>query len=239
MNPETGTFVSRDTYSGNTNSPVTLHKYLYANANPVTYSDPSGYCANVIAKASYDARMAMIGNSLINMARALVSYFSGKSLALSLCVATTAATALIMSDVLEGDLPTANDVMKAITDKIRSLINSLSKGKSIAIPKRDLDGSEYYHATTAINAISIVASHNLIGSKWEGGHVYVWGLPPSKQALKLSGAMSAEVLVAFTTTATFIPDPGIDDPVVKFFMPMQSVFPGPIIIKDAIIIPII
>ncbi len=43
MNPTTGTFISMDTYQGSIFEPVTLHKYLYANANPVTYCDPSGY----------------------------------------------------------------------------------------------------------------------------------------------------------------------------------------------------
>ena len=43
MNPSTGTFISMDSYNGSINDPVSLHKYLYANANPVTYSDPSGY----------------------------------------------------------------------------------------------------------------------------------------------------------------------------------------------------
>lgn len=28
---------------GQSNNPITLHKYLYANANPVMYTDPSGY----------------------------------------------------------------------------------------------------------------------------------------------------------------------------------------------------
>jgi len=43
MNPSTGTFISMDEYAGSVFEPVSLHKYLYANANPVTYCDPTGY----------------------------------------------------------------------------------------------------------------------------------------------------------------------------------------------------
>ncbi len=43
MNPGTGTFISMDSYQGSIYDPVSLHKYLYANANPVMYTDPSGY----------------------------------------------------------------------------------------------------------------------------------------------------------------------------------------------------
>jgi len=42
MNPETGRFVSMDTYEGNIFDPVSLHKYLYANCNPVNSIDPTG-----------------------------------------------------------------------------------------------------------------------------------------------------------------------------------------------------
>ena len=41
-NPMTGRLLSRDPASGRVVTPVTLHKYLYANGNPVDYSDPSG-----------------------------------------------------------------------------------------------------------------------------------------------------------------------------------------------------
>ena len=43
MEPVTGTFMSMDTYSGTLSDPVSLHKYLFANSNPVEYCDPSGY----------------------------------------------------------------------------------------------------------------------------------------------------------------------------------------------------
>ena len=43
MDTSMGRFISQDSYAGSISDPVSLHKYLYANANPVTYSDPSGY----------------------------------------------------------------------------------------------------------------------------------------------------------------------------------------------------
>ena len=41
-NPSIGRFTRRDTYEGDNFEPITLHKYLYANANPINGIDPSG-----------------------------------------------------------------------------------------------------------------------------------------------------------------------------------------------------
>ncbi|WP_342596900.1 RHS repeat-associated core domain-containing protein [Cyanobacterium aponinum UTEX 3222] len=43
LDSQTGRFVSRDTFRGSINDPVTLHRYLYANANPIMFVDPSGF----------------------------------------------------------------------------------------------------------------------------------------------------------------------------------------------------
>ncbi len=43
MDTSTGRFISQDSYAGSIDDPTSLHKYLYANSNPVTYSDLSGY----------------------------------------------------------------------------------------------------------------------------------------------------------------------------------------------------
>ncbi|QEH67729.1 RHS repeat-associated core domain-containing protein [Cellulosilyticum sp. WCF-2] len=50
MNPRNGVFASRDVYEGSLFEPASLHKYMYANANPITYSDPTGM--NSIAEST-------------------------------------------------------------------------------------------------------------------------------------------------------------------------------------------
>ena len=42
LNVSTGRFHTMDTFEGRSQDPITLHKYLYANANPVNGIDPSG-----------------------------------------------------------------------------------------------------------------------------------------------------------------------------------------------------
>ncbi len=41
-NPATGRFLSHDPEDGNANDPASLHKYLYANGDPVNGFDPRG-----------------------------------------------------------------------------------------------------------------------------------------------------------------------------------------------------
>ena len=65
MNPSTGTFISMDSYQGSIYDPVTLHKYLYANANPVMYTDPSGYFS--LAECSVATSIQSTLNSLHQM----------------------------------------------------------------------------------------------------------------------------------------------------------------------------
>ena len=47
MNPLTGRFWTADTYEGGNSDPVSLHKYLYANADPVNGMDPSGNMTSI------------------------------------------------------------------------------------------------------------------------------------------------------------------------------------------------
>ena len=75
----------------------------------------------------------------------------------------------------------------------------------------------------------------MIGSPWEGNYVYAWTMLPDEYAIANSGAHFG-VVISFKTYEQFIPDLGIDDPLVKMFNPVVSINPGPIYVWDVKII---
>jgi hypothetical protein len=102
MNPATGTFTTMDTYAGSIFDPTSLHKYLYANANPVTYVDPSGY-------NSADAHSLNVGMTLNAIVDKIVSFadsvvmniyrgFMAMRTALPAVIAASSSIALLVVD---------------------------------------------------------------------------------------------------------------------------------------------
>jgi len=51
-NPNDGRFLSRDTWAGDVNNPLSLNRWMYVEGNPVNYVDPSGH---ITEKESNDA----------------------------------------------------------------------------------------------------------------------------------------------------------------------------------------
>jgi RHS repeat-associated protein len=49
--PTDGRFVSRDTWDGDPNNPISFGKWLYGSANPVKYTDPTGRFPEFCQKA--------------------------------------------------------------------------------------------------------------------------------------------------------------------------------------------
>jgi len=55
--PSSMRLLSRDSYDGTLKNPITQNHYLYANANPLTYTDPNGY----VGMQELNFNMAMMG----------------------------------------------------------------------------------------------------------------------------------------------------------------------------------
>jgi len=66
MEPDRGRFWTMDTYEGRSHDPISLHKYLYANSDPVNYADPSGMFSlsemmATVSNVGSLAKMAIMG----------------------------------------------------------------------------------------------------------------------------------------------------------------------------------
>ena len=78
MNPSVGTFISMDSYEGSIDDPVSLHKYLYCNSDPVNNYDPSGY--NTLAEMEATTGIQGVLNQMIMPnVKALMNLFDGLS----------------------------------------------------------------------------------------------------------------------------------------------------------------
>ena len=91
--PNIGRFTQMDTYEGSIADPISLHKYLYANANPVNYTDPSGHYTMMDMSMAMDLK-ATLSNIQVDtysyIQDALTSSWDGKSFSKTPDIAVTA-----------------------------------------------------------------------------------------------------------------------------------------------------
>jgi RHS repeat-associated protein len=60
MNASTGRFFTMDSFEGRSGDPFSLHKYLYAKANPINRIDPSGHESSLAGQLGVSLTMAAI-----------------------------------------------------------------------------------------------------------------------------------------------------------------------------------
>ena len=101
MNPSTGTFITMDEYAGSVFEPVSLHKYLYANANPVMNSDPSGY-------ETLHGQMTTMAGLAVLYGMVTATYAVGVSLLNSLNTSINPTSIFNSNDILDWNLGIAS-----------------------------------------------------------------------------------------------------------------------------------
>jgi len=77
LNPATGRFISQDTFQGWENDPVTLHKYIYANANPANNIDPSGNFSLGSLMSAINVAARLTTTAVFNVSRLVASRVNG------------------------------------------------------------------------------------------------------------------------------------------------------------------
>ena len=76
-NPETGRFLTRDTFEGFENEPLSLNKYAYAENKPILYTDPSGHARPQVI--TYYGRKIITNNKEAKRLSVLLKNIWGKS----------------------------------------------------------------------------------------------------------------------------------------------------------------
>ena len=85
MNPATATFTSMDSYAGNIYDPASLHRYLYANANPVKYTDPSGH-SPLASLTTAVSQLTVLQTNAIILSMATVSGLMNMAMKTLMCI---------------------------------------------------------------------------------------------------------------------------------------------------------
>ena len=119
-----GRFTQMDTWMGRSQDPITLHKYLYANADPISYIDPTGNfslgsfsTANSI-RGQMTTMQINVGLNLLDMA------FNPNMTAADFATNAVAGLAITRGLAMLGG--SATKLLRVLSSKFRSTCNSFS-----------------------------------------------------------------------------------------------------------------
>jgi len=132
MDPKTGTFLSLDPHQGNRHDPQSLHKYMYANANPVNNVDPTGLTSIAEMSGAMAGQSILAGANGLNFA-AMLGLMGGRAKAIvGATIALSLLTEKFMESALNGDIKFVtllSMLRRAILNTVTGPINATSDGE--------------------------------------------------------------------------------------------------------------
>ena len=214
MDTTTGRFTSMDSYLGSVDDPVSLHKYLYVNANPVNYIDPSGY--NSYGEMNLALKIQLILTDITTLKINMYCWY--------IRLGEASIGGKILKEVidesfellLEGDVDiysvmwTGVEVVYGLADSEQEFSTLKKTTKSSGFSGDNPVDKVYYHVTTKERAQQIIDSGELgvRGNKWES-RVFAWTKQPTKKQASIAGiGKDAQTVIKFNTKASFEPDKG-------------------------------
>ncbi len=181
--PQAGRFLTQDTYEGDDQEPLSLQDYLYAAADPVTRTDPSGFADTVET-----AEAAQFGN----VTRSVFANF------------TTRLSGVSLGQVYRG-AKLAYDTICCL-DKTWSVLDlALSTIAAFSGPE-DWDTyttSPWHMALTTIDAVCRLRCNSLRRTLAEGAAGLAWGYLPSLVDPDSLNGIGGGVIGAYVGTYSF------------------------------------
>ncbi len=126
LNTATGRFWSMDEYEGNEQDPISLHKYLYANADPINETDSTGHEPDIATTEGAIAIDEQLEATLANIENA-TELIAKQEAAAKIVVGTLAAAALLLAADFIYENKTKGDDGKPRRGRIGIQGNDLAK----------------------------------------------------------------------------------------------------------------
>jgi len=200
--------------------------FVYTMNNPVMFIDPSGQIA-ILAPALKKGIPAI--REAITTLRQVVTAAMAAAPVVAPPPTTTAPPPTVTAPTVRVDFP---------RHEPRTIAADIPTTRVRDVPRQQQQGV-YFHATSLDNALSIMATGQMGGSRQEAGYVFAWQRLPSHHAVAHSGAridLNNYVVIMFSTGRSFVPDDTIGDREARRYGPVVSSAPGPISVNNVFLI---
>jgi RHS repeat-associated protein len=173
--PSTGRFLGIDPFEGNLNSPISRHRYLYGNANPISYSDPSGEFSiaevtatvlvfNILSVVTHSTVTQLISKSrnkeLVWGGWVTSTGFSSELIGIPSLLATTIAGATLTSDCYNGMTTSGAWLLLGIGVSVAAPFNK----SPVSLTSNSLTISSPYKLGNDVNVLSGIFNSVSLGT---------------------------------------------------------------------------